>query len=478
MTALPTILEAMADPALWRRWFRDPEGWQPWRCFLSALFGLSMDDEAVELFRACTGRSVAPEGGFTEAWLVIGRRGGKSFALALAAVYLACFRDWSEHLVPGERGYCKVMATDRRQARTIYGYARALIAEVPALAGLLESDSGDELVLTNGITIEIQTASFRSVRGYTVIAALCDEIAFWRSDDLAANPDREIIRALRPAMATVPGGATLLAASSPYAKRGELWSAFRRHYGRDGDPVLVWQADSRTMNPSLPQSFIDAEYDRDPEGAAAEYGGLFRTDIADFVDREVVEAAVPRGLREIPPGGDHFGFTDTSGAGADSYTLGISHREPDGRVILDLIREVRPPFSPESVTEDFAQVLKDYRVTSVHGDKYAGEWPREQFRKYGIDYVVSERTKSEIYLEFLPLLNSGKVQLLDHQRLISQLCGLERKTSRVGKDSVDHGPGGRDDVANAAAGALALADTAGASSPLWDLASFPVSDRW
>ena len=74
---------------------------------------------------------------------------------------------------------------------------------------------------------EVHTASFRSVRGYTVVAAILDEIAFWRSED-SANPDREIVNALRPAMATVPG-ALLLAMSSPYARRGVVWDAYQRH---------------------------------------------------------------------------------------------------------------------------------------------------------------------------------------------------------------------------------------------------------
>ncbi len=452
-TPTPTILEAMDDPEIWARWFRDPAEWAPWRVFLAALFGLPLSEDDLAFYRQCTGRS-APPTGTTEAWLVVGRRGGKSFILALIAVYLAIFKDWSAFLIPGERGYIKVLAVDRRQARVIYSYARALIAEVPALAVLLASDSGDELALTTGLTIEVQTASFRSVRGYTIVAALLDEIAFWRSDESAGNPDFEILRALRPAMATVPG-AMLLAGSSPYARRGELWSAHRRYWGKSNAAPLVWQAATRVMHPSLPQAFIDAEYERDPEGAEAEYGAQFRSDLADFVQREMVEAAVIRGLSEITPrrGVKYFAFTDPSGGSADSFTLAIGHGDGD-RLVLDCLREVRPPFSPENVVIDFATLLKQYGIVSVCGDRYGGEWPREQFRNNGIEYIVSERTKSEIYLEFLPLLNSGRIQLLDNLRLINQLCGLERKTSRVGKDSVDHQPGGHDDLCNAGCGVL------------------------
>jgi hypothetical protein len=102
-------------------------------------------------------------------------------------------------------------------------------------------------------------------------------------------------------------------------------------------------------------------------------------------------------------------------------------------------------------------LLKSYRVKRITGDRYAGEWPREAFRKAGITYEVSEKPKSALYGEALPLLNSGRVDLLDHPRLVAQLCGLERRTARGGRDSIDHAPGGHDDVANVAAGALVLA---------------------
>ena len=67
------------------------------------------------------------------------------------------------------------------------------------------------------------------------------------------------------------------------------------------------------------------------------------------------------------------------------------------------------------------------------------------------------RPKSDLYVDLLPLLNSRRIELLDHPRLVTQLCGLERRTARGGRDSIDHGPGGHDDLANAIAGVAALA---------------------
>jgi hypothetical protein len=210
------------------------------------------------------------------------------------------------------------------------------------------------------------------------------------------------------------------------------------------------------MNPTIDAEIIREAYEADPENAASEFGAEFRRDIASFVDRAVVEALVVSGRFELPPmaGAVYSAFVDPSGGSADSMTVAIACRNRDGRGILVAVREVRPSFSPEAVVGEFAALLKMYRVYRVIGDRYAGEWPREQFRKHGIDYLPSEKTKSDIYRELLPVLNSGRVELLDHPRLMAQFCGLERRTARGGRDSIDHAPGAHDDIANAAAGAL------------------------
>lgn len=450
-----TILDAMRDHDLFARWFKDPKTWACWCVFLSALFGLPLDPAQLEIFHQCTGRSAPLIAGYVEAWLAVGRRGGKSIILALIAVYLAVFKSWSDRLVPGERGTVLVIAADRRQARVIFRYITALITETPLIAAMIDGEVTQERIdLTNGISIEISTANFRSVRGYTLIACLCDEIAFWMGDD-SANPDTEILAALRPAMTTMAPDAVLLCASSPYAQRGALYDTFRRHFGKEEAPVLVWKASTKTMNPSVPQSVIDEAYERDPANAAAEYGGDFRTDVESFMNRDAVEGCIIKGRFELPPvkGIRYVGFVDPSGGSADSMTLAIAHREGNNAV-LDVVREVKPPFSPEAVTAEFSVVLKRYGLKKVQGDKYAGLWPRERFEVHGITYEPSAKPKSELYLQFLPLVNGARAELLDHPKLVSQLCALERRVSRAGKDSIDHPPGQHDDVVNCVAGVL------------------------
>ena len=133
----------------------------------------------------------------------------------------------------------------------------------------------------------------------------------------------------------------------------------------------------------------------------------------------------------------------------------IGHRE-GGVIIIDALRERRPPFSPDSIVDEFAIVLKSYRVSKVVGDRYAGEWPRERFRLRDVTYEPSAAPKSDLYRDALPLINAARINLIDDKRLIAQLCGLERRAARSGRGSIDHMPGQHDDVANAVAGCASL----------------------
>jgi hypothetical protein len=115
-------------------------------------------------------------------------------------------------------------------------------------------------------------------------------------------------------------------------------------------------------------------------------------------------------------------------------SLAIGHREDD-IVVLDALREIKPPFSPDSVVEEFSPLLKSYRVSKITGDRYAGEWPREHFREHGISYEPAQKPKSYLYRDLLPVINSRKLDLLDDVRVLTQLVGLERRTARGGRDS-------------------------------------------
>jgi hypothetical protein len=361
--------------------------------------------------------------------------------------------DGRRFLRPGERALVMCLACDREQAKIVLGYVKSFFTDNEMLRALVTRETTGGLELENGVDIAVGTNSFRSVRGRAVLLAILDECAFWR-DESSATPDEETYRALRPGMATLPG-AMLVGISSPYRRAGLLFRKWKAHYGRDDDNVLVVRAPSTALNPTLDRTIIDAALEEDPAAAAAEWLAEWRTDIESFVSPEVVKAAIVPGRRELPPvsGTAYFAFVDPSGGSADSMTLAVAHGDGD-RAVIDAIRERKPPFSPDDVVIEFSAVLRAYQITEVHGDRYAGEWPRERFSAYGIRYVVAEKPKSDIYRDLLPILNAHRAELLDVPRLSAQLCALERRTVCGGRDSIDHPTGAHDDIANTVGGVI------------------------
>jgi hypothetical protein len=274
----------MTDPALFGDQFAG-DSWAAWRALLAAFYGLPLGDGQRSTIKALTGRSELPGAGFRELWMPIGRRGGKSHIASLIAVYESAFRDHRAKLSPGEYATVALIAADRNQARTLLRYVRSFFKH-PLLAPLVVRETAEGLELRNRCAIEVHTASFRRVRGYTLAAVVADEIAFWSTD--GQSPDVEIIAALRPALSTLDG--RLIAISSPYARRGALWDEYRKHYAGTSERVLVAQAPSRTMNPTLRPEIVEDAMRDDAARASAEYLAQFRTDIASLLSSELIES--------------------------------------------------------------------------------------------------------------------------------------------------------------------------------------------
>ncbi|HEY7194901.1 MAG TPA: hypothetical protein VH439_14260 [Gemmatimonadales bacterium] len=442
------------------------DSWAPWRTLLIASMGEELTEQERITFKAITGREHEPGKPVKELVSVVGRRGGKTSAEGALAAYIGGLCDHSDVLAPGERGVLLCVALDREVAKIILDYCEATFQGSPILRQLIANRTQDALELTNGISIEVRTASFRRLRGPTYVAVIADELAFWCTDSVYANPDSESLAAIRPGLLTTHG--PLILASSPYAKRGVLWDRYRTHYGPDGSPsILVAHGASRDFNPTLDPAEIERALEEDRPRNSAEYLAQFRSDIEGFVSLEVVEACVG-GYRELGPRSDttYRAFVDPSGGSQDSMTLAIAHKtpKPEEMIVVDAIREARPPFSPEAVVDEFATLCKLYHITKITGDHFGGEFVKEPFRKHGLDYVLAEQPKSDLYRDLLPRLNSGRILLPKSDRTVGQIVGLERRVSRAGKDSIDHGPHGHDDLANAVAGVAAATQV-----PYYDL---------
>jgi hypothetical protein len=441
------------------------QSWYGWRILLIAAAGEELtDDERVE-FKRLTGRDREPGKLCREFIVAADRRAGKTEAMITFAIWIAVFCDHRDVLVPGETGVVLLISQTLHWSREILARIEgALLHGDPQkspLPSMIVRRTIDTIDLSNGIRIESRPASYRSLRGPTYVVVIADEIAFWYTSVDYANPDSEILAAVRGGMLTTRG--PLLMASSVYAKTGVLYDYYRRYYGAAGPPdILVAYGSTRDFHSTIEQEEIDLLLERDPIANRAEYLSEWRDDVAGFISREIVEACVS-GYYELPPQLGTYRYRcfidQASGVPeGDSFAAVVAHRSGD-RVTVDAIREVRPPFNFfDVVATVLVPLCKTYGIFSITGDNYAGELAKEPVRRAGISFELAAKHKSELYADpFLGLLNARKIDLPRHERGINQICSLERSVQRSGRDQISHPTHGHDDVANAIAGAVDLA---------------------
>jgi hypothetical protein len=422
--------------------------WQTWGAVLKAAFALPLTDAELATFHAVAGERGLPTQRVRELWCVAGRKGGKSHMAAATACYLALFGKYK--LAPGERGEVLVVASSIDQAHIVFDRIVGFLQSSPVLRKEIANTTRDEIELRNGIVIGVHACSFRSVRGRTLVAAVFDEVSFWR-DESSATPDIEMYRAVRPAMLTTKG--LLIGISSPYRKVGLLYQKHRDCFGVDGD-ILVVQGATEAFNPT-----INAAEERalDPTAAVSEYDAEFRRDLNAYLDDESIDRAIDddRPL-ELPPqeGILYEGFVDSNAGGSDAYTAGVVCRMGDDYIIAAVRGTYRG--DPEVTTKEYADLFRSYRITKVTGDNFAKEWVAGAWRKLGFEYVQSKKPKSDIFLEVIPLWLRGVVRIPNLPTLVRELRLLERQTHRSGRDTVNHPRGEHDDYANVVCGALWL----------------------
>jgi hypothetical protein len=289
------ILQAMSDERAFGSFFVGPS-WAFWRVVLRVLFGLPLSAEEQAVALRHTGRSKPFTKPLRELWLAIGRRGGKSRVCALIAVFVACVLDHSASLVPGETAVVLLCAPSQRQARVLLGYVLAFLHAVPILSRLVVRETDYAVELNNGITIEVRSSNFKTVRGFTVVAAIVDEVAFLPADD-SVIPDTELLNSIRPAMASVPDSLLILS-STPHARAGELYKAHGKHFANDESSVAFFNATTLTANPGLDAGVVLRAFEDDEAVALSEYGRdgfvAFRSDVENFISQEMLEMSVDR----------------------------------------------------------------------------------------------------------------------------------------------------------------------------------------
>ncbi|HEV8340591.1 MAG TPA: hypothetical protein VGR25_13200 [bacterium] len=427
---------------------------------LRAVYGLPpASAEHVEIFRQCTGRAAWPCEPFGEITLIAGARAGKDSRVAAPiAVYEALFGGHETHLHKGERAVIPLVAQDQRATRIAFGYLRDYCTGSALLAGEVAETLANEVRFQNGLAVYCFPCTQRSLRGWSIPAAVMDELAFFRLEG-ATDSDAEIQASLRRGMLGFPAP-KLVKISTPYMKSGVVFDDFGR-FGEDDPDRLVWRAPTALMNPAITAERLERERRLDPLRFAREFEAEFAEDVDSFLPEEWIARAVVPARGELPPQEDvrYIAAVDPSGGGADAFTLAIVHRERAGgdeAVVVDACKgwhKVGDALG--GVVAAIAETVRSYRCGEVVGDRYAAGWVRERFAEAGLYYREAEGDKSAAYAELEPLFAQGRIALPDLPPLVRELRRLERRPQPGGRIRVDHPRGAHDDYATALAHAVA-----------------------
>src|SRR5262245_56896036 len=149
--------------------------WASWRALLFSILGEPLEPAELELYRQFTQRQDPPGARLDEFYGIVGRRGGKSRAIATLFCYLAALVSYPR-LASGEVPVCLCLAPSQTQAAIVLNYARGILQNSPALKGLIRRETNQTIELTNGVVLDVRSASFRLLRGQT-----CRRCRFRRS---------------------------------------------------------------------------------------------------------------------------------------------------------------------------------------------------------------------------------------------------------------------------------------------------------
>jgi len=430
-----------------------------WATFYKAVEGLPLDADETETFRACTGRETYEPRAYTEATAICGRRSEKTSSAVKYGLWKSLFGGFESRVRHGELLRVPVVCQDMRIAKDVLRTVRTFLRNSPVLVNEIDEDLATEIRLRNGLSFTSYPCTVSAPRGLSCPIAICDELAFWQIET-GANPDIEILRALRPAMILFGQERRLLKISTPWQRAGVLYDEFSQR-GEKRD-LLVWQASTEYMSPRVSHTDLEKERASDPSYFAREFDALFTDDTEAFLPSGDIDLAVRSGVREIPCSpalkGSYIAAIDASGlSGRDRFTFGISHRAVRGNAGEGIAFDVLRGWQRQAVgivCDEIAALLKAYGLRSVIADQFGFSFLRELLSQRGVEVVqlpFTSRSKPEVFLDLKLALSQGRLQLLDHPESLRELRMLESRRTSGGSFSISAPRGAHDDFATVVA---------------------------
>jgi hypothetical protein len=371
-----------------------------------------------------------------------GRRGGKSTAMILLALWACLLRpELRRYLRRGERGYAVAISPNLRQSRRLIHDARTILEESPLLADELADATLDELSFRSGHVFAAFPCTSRGGRGWPIHTLLLDEAAWFVADEHASFQTAEQVwRALQPATAQFGADARIVVGSTPAGPEGFFPSLYRKVTDGEIPDAVAFHATTAEANPTISEEFLEQERTLDPDAFAAEYEAKFTGGGRLFLDPTLIaDAVVDRG--EISPDTIEIGnwvvALDPSFA-SDPFGAAVVGRETTlrrpQRLITAAVRAWRPEKrKPKSLREEraredrvlgeVAEFCHRYGGSAVV-DQYKAAGVTERLRRLGVAVRVmnmTAHTKTAIYQELRARLTAGDLELYPEPQLLAEL---------------------------------------------------------
>lgn len=412
---------------------------------------------------------------YREAWLIVGRRAGKTDAFASTIVaYEATCGGHERFLRPRQQGICFQIAQDLRMARNSLHFIRAVLESSPLLTREIVQITADRLDLKNRFTIACVPATLKSVRGFASPVSVMDEVGVWYQEAESANPDYEIYRALSPGQVQFPDR-KIVGISTPWNKAGLLYQYAEA--GTEGhklhhdvareqyrDVLVISGATPVMGNPLVTRDFLVRERDRDERAFEREILAEFQDSISGFIPTVLVEQARQEGVyeRRYDPKWTYHPAIDPAFR-RDAFAFTIVHNE-GGTVIQDVVRRFiarqGEVLDPAAVLDQIVPLLLEFRSSIVYSDQYQLESLGQLLRLRGVEIVpitFTAKSKAQLYGNLQQLFLQRKIQLLDDSETIRELKSLERTLTGGGTVQISAPQGLHDDMASVLAIACAQA---------------------
>ncbi|MBA7516557.1 hypothetical protein ES705_08605 [subsurface metagenome] len=388
------------------------------KIILKALYGKNLNEKELKIFNTLTKGKGKYKPGMekTEAVMCLGARAGKSFLVSICALYEATVgwlnKPWKETLSPGEFVYVCIIATKELQARQIIQTnCLRMLRRSPMLKGFIKKSTDLEITLRNYVKIISGPCNSTALRGLPIAVLILDEIAFYRIEGPRA--DEAIFNSLRPRQAQFIEGKLFLI-STAGSKQGLFFNFFDEGF-RIEDRLTI-QANTRFVNPEIPQKFLDKERVRDIDNYMREFEGIFSEKLESFFPFELIERPfILAGDLKYKSGNNYYlGFDQSGLSGRDRFSLSIGHSEKE-TVLIDVVRSWTTK-DLESILKDIEKLKNEYHISTCLVDKYAKGWVENAFKRINLAIEIRPGL-AEVYVVMKSLILKDKLNLPDRPDL-------------------------------------------------------------